>query len=83
MYDVDEEHMRLMNKALATPEGTASYVRDFVESYDGIESYLDMIGRGRLEQLGSTATGFLLDPYRRWIMPAAEVARNQASGEGK
>ena len=78
MYDVDEEHMRLMNKALATPEGTAGYVRDFVESYDGVESYLDMIGRGKLEQLGRTATGFLLDPYRQWIMPAEAVARLQA-----
>jgi glutaconate CoA-transferase subunit A len=80
MYDVDEEHMRHMNKALATVEGTAGYVRDFVESYDGVESYLDMIGRGKLEQLGKTATGFLLDPYRKWIMPAAEVARIQAAG---
>jgi glutaconate CoA-transferase subunit A len=78
MYDVDEEHMRLMNKALATPEGTAGYVRDFVESYDSVESYLDMIGRGKLEQLGRTATGFLLDPYRKWIMPAEAVARLQA-----
>ena len=80
MYDVDEEHMRLMNKALATPEGTAGYVRDFVESYDSVESYLDMIGRDRLEQLGRTATGFLLDPYRKWIMPAEAVARLQADG---
>jgi glutaconate CoA-transferase, subunit A len=80
MYDVDEEHMRFMNKALATVEGTAGYVRDFVESYDGVESYLDMIGRSKLEQLGKTATGFLLDPYRKWIMPAAEVARIQAAG---
>ena len=81
MYDVDEEHMRLMNKALATPEGTAAYVRDFVESYDSVESYLDMIGRDRLEQLGRTATGFLLDPYRRWIMPA-EDGGAAAGGRG-
>jgi glutaconate CoA-transferase subunit A len=80
MYDVDEEHMQSMNKALATPEGTAGYVRDFVESYDGVESYLDMIGRDRLAKLSQTATGFLLDPYRRWIMPAEEMARLQAGG---
>jgi glutaconate CoA-transferase subunit A len=72
--------MRTMNKALATPEGTAAYVRDFVESYDSVESYLDMIGRDRLAQLGNTATGFLLDPYRKWIMPPETVARIQASG---
>jgi glutaconate CoA-transferase subunit A len=80
MYDVDEDHMRTMNKALATPEGTAAYVRDFVESYDSVESYLDMIGRDKLAQLGKTATGFLLDPYRKWIMPPEAVARIQASG---
>ena len=83
MYDVDEEHMRLMNKALATHEGTAGYVRDFVERYDGVESYLDMIGRDKLVELGRTATGFLLDPYRRWILPAEEVARIQAGVEGR
>jgi glutaconate CoA-transferase subunit A len=80
MYDVDEEHMRALNKALATPEGTAAYIRDFVERYDSVESYLDMIGRDRLAQLGNTATGFLLDPYRKWIMPPETVARIQASG---
>jgi glutaconate CoA-transferase subunit A len=39
-----------------------------------------MIGRDRLAQLGNTATGFLLDPYRKWIMPPETVARIQASG---
>ena len=83
MYDVDEEHMRLMNKALATPEGTAEYVRDFVEKYDDPKSYQDMIGRDRLNQISKTATGFLLDPYREWIMTADEVARVQADGGTK
>ena len=81
MYDVDEEHMRFMNQALATSEGTRHYLRDFVERYSDVESYLDMIGRERLAQLGQTATAFLLDPYRRWIMPAAEVARLQSGVE--
>ena len=45
MYDIDEEHMVFMNKALATEEGTADYIRDFVESYDDLDSYLDLIGR--------------------------------------
>ncbi len=80
MYDVDEEHMKAMNKALATEEGTAGYVRDFVRSYGNIDSYLDMIGRDKLAELGNTATGFLLDPYRRWILPADEVAQ-LTSGE--
>jgi glutaconate CoA-transferase subunit A len=81
MYDVDEEHMRAMNGALATCEGTHDYVRTFVESYRDVESYLDMIGRDRLAQLSTSRTAFLLDPYRKWIMPAAEIARMQADVE--
>ena len=75
MYDVDEEHMRAMNAALATAEGTRDYVRTFVEGYRDVDSYLDMIGRDRLALLANTRTAFLLDPYRKWIMPAAEIAR--------
>ena len=75
MYDVDEEHMRAMNAALATAEGTRDYVHTFVEGYRDVDSYLDMIGRDRLALLGKTRTAFLLDPYRKWIMPAAEIAR--------
>ena len=75
MYDVDEEHMRAMNAALATAEGTRDYVHTFVEGYRDVDSYLDMIGRDRLVLLGKTRTAFLLDPYRKWIMPAAEIAR--------
>lgn len=78
MYDVDEEHMRFMNKALATAEGTSDYIRDFVSSYRDVEGYLDMIGAAKREEISKTATAFLLDPYRRWIMSAEEVARVQA-----
>ena len=81
MYDVDEEHMRAMNAALATAEGTHDYVRTFVQGYRDVDSYLDMIGRDRLALLGKTRTAFLLDPYRKWIMPAAEIARMQRDAE--
>jgi len=81
MYDVDEEHMRAMNAALATAEGTRDYVRTFVEGYRDVDSYLDMIGRDRLALLGKTRTAFLLDPYRKWIMPAPEIARMQRDAE--
>ena len=81
MYDVDEEHMRAMNAALATAEGTRDYVHTFVEGYRDVDSYLDMIGRDRLVLLGKTRTAFLLDPYRKWIMPAAEIARMQRDAE--
>ena len=74
VYDIDEDHMVFMNKALATEEGTQAYLRDFVESYDGVESFLDLIGRDKVKALSESSTSFLLDPYRRWILPADEVA---------
>jgi glutaconate CoA-transferase subunit A len=80
-YDSDEEHMKFMNKALATEEGTAAYIRDYVESYDSIDSYLDLIGREKVAALSQNVTSFLLDPYRKWIMTPDEVAALQAQAE--
>lgn len=74
LYDVDEAHMKFMNKALATAEGTADYVRDYVESYDSIDSYLDLIGRDTIARLSDSATSFLLDPFRQWIKTPDEIA---------
>jgi len=74
MYDVDEEHMVAMNKALATEAGTAAYIRDYVDSYGDNPSYLDMIGRERCERLSRSTTSFLLDPYRQWLLPPQDVA---------
>ena len=74
LYDVDEAHMKLMNKSLSTVEGTADYVRDYVDSYNDIDSYLDLIGRDKVERLSNSATSFLLDPYRKWIKTPAEIA---------
>lgn len=75
MYDVDEEHMRLMNKALGTVEGTADYVRDYVTSYADLDSYLDVIGRDTVARLSNSTTSFLLDPYRRWIKTPEQVTQ--------
>lgn len=80
MYDVDEEHMMLMNRALATEAGAAAYRRDYVDGYDGLEGYLDMIGRDRLDELARTDTAFLLDPYRPWLLNPDQVARLSAEG---
>lgn len=74
MYDVDEDHMRLMNKALGTAEGTEAYVRDYVTAYTDLDSYLDIIGRDTVARLSQGSTSFLLDPYRRWIKSPQEVA---------
>ncbi len=78
-YDSDEEHMYFMNKALATEEGTSAYIRDFVESYDSVESYLGLIGPEKIAALSQSVTSFLLDPYRKWIMTPEEAASLQAS----
>ena len=48
---------------------------------DDIDSYLDLIGRDRCIALQATTTGFLLDPYRQWIMPAEEIAGLHAASE--
>jgi glutaconate CoA-transferase subunit A len=79
MYDIDESHMAFMNKALATEEGTAAYVRDFVEGFDDRDSYLDLIGRDKAKALSQGSSSFLLDPYRRWILPPEDVAGLAAS----
>lgn len=73
VHDIDEAHMVHMNKALATAEGTARYVQEFVESYADLPAYLDMIGADTRRRLSETATGFLLDPYRQWLVPQEEL----------
>lgn len=75
LYDVDEAHMRLMNKALATEEGTTNYVRDYVNAYSDIKSYLDLIGKENIEKLSHSETSFLLDPFRKWIKTPEEIAK--------
>jgi len=74
LYDVDETHMKFMNKALSTAEGTADYVRDYVDSYADLDGYLDLIGRANIEALSNSTTSFLLDPFRQWIKTPAEIA---------
>ena len=73
-YDVDEAHMKSMNKALATEEGTADYIKRFVDGYSDVDSYLDLIGRDTVARLSQTATRFLLDPFRQWIKTPQEIA---------
>lgn len=80
MYDADEQHMMFMNKALASEEGTATYIRDFVEAFNDRESYLALIGEEKAEALSRSVTSFLLDPYRQWIKPAGEIAELESAG---
>jgi glutaconate CoA-transferase subunit A len=78
MYDIDEGHMKFMNKALASEQGTADYIRDFVEGFSDIESYLDLIGRDKVAALSESSTSFLLDPYRQWILSPQQAAEATA-----
>jgi glutaconate CoA-transferase subunit A len=81
IHDLDEPHMRLMNEALGTPEGYAGYRRDFIDSYQTLDEYLALIGPDRITALSATATGFLLDPYRRWLLSRADIDELLAESE--
>lgn len=73
VHDVDEAHMKLMNQWLATEEGTARYLEQFVHGYTDLDEYLDLIGRDVIERLNHGPTRFLLDPYRQWIKPRSVI----------
>lgn len=72
-YDSDEEHMLYMNEALKTEEGYLEYKRKYIDSYNTIDEYLDMIGRDKIEKLCNTPTAHLLDPFRKWIKSDEEI----------
>jgi glutaconate CoA-transferase subunit A len=65
--------MKAMNAAFATDDGTARYLEEFVHSYRSRDDYLDLIGRDVIERLRAGPTAFLLDPYRKWILPDDEI----------
>lgn len=73
VHDVDEAHMKLMNQWLASEEGTARYLEQFVHSYTNLDEYLNLIGSEVIERLSNSPTSFLLDPYRPWIQPRAAI----------
>ena len=80
VHDSDDAHMKAMNEALATAEGTAKYLQEFVYSWHSRDEYLDLIGRDLIEQLRQGPTAFLLDPYRQWILSDAEIDALTAAG---
>ncbi|MDR2113303.1 MAG: CoA transferase subunit A [Candidatus Accumulibacter sp.] len=86
-YDIDEKHMRLMNEWLASEEGTARYIDEFVNGVDSLDDYLDRIGGEVVDQLQKSSSSFLLDPYRKWIKPREEIesllAQNVSQGEAR
>lgn len=73
VYDSDEEHFFNMNKMLKTDEGTEEYIEKFVKSYTTYEEFQEVIGKEKIEKITSTATAFLMDPYKKWIKSDAEI----------
>jgi glutaconate CoA-transferase subunit A len=73
VHDADEAHMRLMNEWLGSEDGTARYLEQFVHGYTDLDDYLALIGPELIERLEHGPTRFLLDPYRKWIKPRAEI----------
>jgi glutaconate CoA-transferase subunit A len=65
--------MKLMNQWLASEEGTARYLKQFVHGYTKLDEYLDLIGHDVIERISRGPTSFLLDPYRQWIQTRATV----------
>lgn len=65
--------MKLMNEALAIEEGTAHYLSELVDGIGGLNDYLDRIGSDTMARLVRRPTGFLLDPFRRWILPHVDA----------
>ena len=81
LYDSDEEHMRAMNEAFKTEEGTEAYLQRYVFGWRDLDDYLDMIGAERITALAATPTAFLMDPYRRWILDRNVIAALTELGE--
>lgn len=73
VYDSDEEHMFMMNSMLKTEEGTREYIDKYVNSYSTPEQFQQVIGADKVKALTNTATAFLMDPYRKWIISDKEV----------
>ena len=40
-----------------------------------------MIGNEKREKITQTETSFLMDPYRKWILSADEIAKLVSEGE--
>jgi glutaconate CoA-transferase subunit A len=82
LYDSDEEHMFYMNKMMKTAEDTETFCRKWVEGWQSREEYQELIGREKIAKITSTATAFLLDPYRQWIVDDARIKELEERKEG-
>jgi glutaconate CoA-transferase, subunit A len=73
VYDSDEDHMKLMNRLLGSPEGFLEYKGQYIDRWHGHDEYLDVIGADKISKIMHNETTHLMDPYRKWIKTDAEV----------
>lgn len=73
VYDSDEEHMMEMNRLLASDEGCAEYIENYINSWQTHDDFISLIGQAKAEELMNNVTSHLLDPYRQWIKNDNEV----------
>lgn len=72
--------MFAMNAAFKSDEGYEEYRKKYVDSYNTVDEYLDVIGKDRIAQLCKSDTAFLMDPYRKWIKTDEEIKQLMAEG---
>lgn len=82
LYDSDEEHMFYMNKMMKTEHDTGDFCNQWVNSWNTHEAYMNCIGREKIKKISNTATAFLMDPYRKWIMSDAEINELKSRAKG-
>jgi glutaconate CoA-transferase subunit A len=76
LYDSDEEHYKMMNKMLASEEGTVEYMEKYVNSWSTQEEFLHVIGQGQIEKLSKNiSTAHLMDPFRQYVKSQDQVMR--------
>lgn len=73
LYDADEEHIRELNSALKTEEGTQSYLEKYVYTESFAQNPSKLIGEEKILNLTKTPSAFLADPYRQWILSREEI----------
>ena len=72
-YDNDDDHMYMMNKMFKDDAGTQEYIEKYVNSYNTVEEYLEMLGKDRIDNVTATKTAFLMDPYRKWVKSDSQI----------
>jgi glutaconate CoA-transferase subunit A len=78
VYDSDEDHMNEMNLLLASDEGCAKYIDDYINSWRTHDDFIKVVGKTKAQKLMNNVTSHLLDPYRSWIKSDGEITELMA-----